>query len=178
MKTFLVSFILLISLFLFAQNIFAQPQIIDVALCQEIKSRQPNNFFSTPGYCKNEQNSTQAIPIIDSKIHKRIYFWNRVSSSHTTTLLHTWYKDGLKMKAKRTETHWIDKALHIIEDIKVGLGLKKMATVELRIKPSGGFRTWSSKEIDPYVHVGKWEVRVSTTTDPANVLCSSEFEIK
>ncbi len=178
MKEIIFSFFLIFALFpLWPQAASAEPVIIDMAFSTDIHQREPIGVFNPPGFCANAGGEPVSIPIIDSNIHRHVYLWNKVNSSDSFVLLHTWYKDGIQFQAKRTYTSLVDKVVQLIENIKVGLGWKKIADVELNVKPSPGFRTWSSKEIDPVVHRGLWKVHVSTTTDPNNIICIARFRI-
>ncbi len=78
----------------------------------------------------------------------------------------------------RTEYSWIDKVLKTIDEINIGLGWKKVASVDLKVKPSSGFRVWSKKQIDPIVHTGNWKVVISTASNPNTKLCIAKFVVK
>ena len=176
-----ILFYLFLSIFaLFAlcpQVAAADPEIIDIAFSTNIHQRNPTGVFNPPGCCTNAGDQPASFPVVDSGIHRRVYLWNKINASDSFVLLHTWYKDGIRYQVKRTYTPWIDKAIQFIEKIKIGLGWKKIADVELNVKASKGWRTWSSKEIDPFVHKGLWKVHVSTTTDPNNIICVAYFKI-
>lgn len=156
----------------------AEPQIIDIALATNIDGRQPLGIFSPPGTCRNIDNPPTNIPVIDSRIHRKVFVWTKVKSSDSFVLRHAYYKDGIEFKTQRTLTPHIDKVMQIIDEIKVGLGWKNIANVELKIDESSGWRTWSSKEIDPIIHEGNWRVEITPTNDDENILCVVHFKVE
>lgn len=176
----MVGLILMALVITFPEFAFSEIKVIDVAFATYIQNRKPVNIFSPPGHCANNTDEESlSVPVIDSKMYRRVYFWNKISSSSPLiTLLHTWHKDGVAFQIKRTKYSSIDKIMSYIERIKVGIGWKKVASVELTVKNSPRWRTWSQKEIDPIVHVGKWKVVVSTAGTPNDILCEAHFEIR
>lgn len=155
----------------------AAPRIVDVALSTNVVNRQPAGVFNPPGSCSTLNNPPSNIPIMDSSVHRKVFLWTKVSASESFVLLHAYFKDGVAYQVKRTITPWIDKVLQYIEDIKVGIGWKNIANVELNVRQSDGWRTWSSKEIDPVVHKGSWRVQVSPTNNANEIICVVYFKV-
>jgi len=164
-----------VSLNVNASPVHATPRVIDVSLALDVVDREPQGILDPPGSCSGTEPET--LPTIDSKVHRKIVLWTRVSSSEQSVLLHSWQKDGIKISEQRTLTPWRDKAIQFLEFVQVSLGWKEIAGVEVRLGKGNSWRTWSSKAIDRHVHVGKWKVIVTPTTDRENVLCTVHFEI-
>lgn len=177
-KRLLISLYVVVVIALSPVNVLAQSQIIDVVLCAGVEHRQPIHKFDPPGYCERLDSDQFAIPVIDSKMYRTVYLWTRVKAEEVQVMRHTWYKDGIEFKATRTEYSWIDKVLKFLGDIKIGLGWKNVASVDLKIETSSSYRTWSKKEIDPIVHKGDWKVEITPASDPYNILCVVKFKIK
>lgn len=156
----------------------AAPIIVDVALATDVINQEPSGIFNSLATCSSIDNPPTSIPVIDSSIHRKVFLWTKVSSSETFVLRHAYYKDGVEYKTQRTITPVMDKIFQIVDEIKVGLGWKNIADIELQVAKSSGWRTWSSKEIDPVVHRGEWRIQVSPTNDKEDVICVVHFRVK
>ena len=177
-KRLLISLYVVVVIALSPVNVLAQSQIVDIVFCTGVEHRQPIGIFNPPGHCERLDSAQLAIPVIDSKMYRTVYLWTRVKAEEVQVMRHTWYKDGIEFKQTRTEYSWIDKVLKFVGDIKIGLGWKKVASIDLTIKASSSYRTWSKKEIDPIVHKGDWKVVITPASDPSNILCVAKFKIK
>ncbi|MFQ5851820.1 MAG: DUF2914 domain-containing protein [Candidatus Binatia bacterium] len=146
---FMPSLIVLVAL-VSSPSASAEQKLIDVVFARDVVNREPVRPFEPPAYCEKEAGPSRPVPIIESGTEGRVFFWNRIeSSSSEAALRHTWYKNGVKL-----------------------------AEINLRVRRSPGFRTWSVKKIIPKHHVGKWKIVVSTANDPAGVLCVAHFVVK
>lgn len=155
-------------------------RVIDVAFAAGIKNMEPDYLFNPPGHCVNgNAGDSLPSPIIDSEVFGTVYFWNKINSSGQVTLLHSWHKDGLHIRTKRTRTSVITKETSVVGDVEPGEGWKDISDVEdFKVDIAEGWRIWSSKEIDPVVHVGKWKVEVSPAAKRKHILCTAHFEIR
>ena len=93
------------------------------------------------------------VPVIDTSMTNRIYFWNRVKTDDRGTLRHTWYMNRDQ-------------------------GWRETAEIDLNYSPSPGYRTWSSKQFDASMHTGEWKVEVTTIDNPDRVLCTARFNVE
>ena len=150
---FLVFLVFLTSTFLNPSPVLAEFEVLDVALAVSVKDREPTDRFSPSAYCEKDKNGQPAIPVIDSSIVQQVYFWTRVASTVQGTVRHTWHQ--------QMDTGW-----------------EMIADVDLSIFPSSGYRMWSSKKIDSAYHLGEWMIVVSSSSDPAQVLCITRFTVQ
>jgi hypothetical protein len=142
-------------LLLFPQYILAQSEaieIVEVVLAQDVVNHEPEGAFEPPAFCERSEGQQNMVPVVDSQNNVKVCLWTKVQSTIDETLLHTWYKE---------DGSWV-----------------KMAEVTLNVQKSSGFRTWSSKQIIPGIHSGKWMVVISAASDPENALCEVRFEIE
>lgn len=131
---------------------FGEVRILEVALARMVEQRNPVDPFLPPAYCEKDKNGSSHIPLVDSHKSTEVFFWNTLSSTTPETLRYTWHR--------KHESSW-----------------EIMAEVDISIKPSPGFRIWSSKQIRPF-HRGEWMIVVSITDDPKQVLCISRFLVQ
>jgi hypothetical protein len=124
-------------------------EIVDIIFARDVSNREPVAPFQPGTYCSNKSQPSGQVPVINSQEDRKVYLWNRIKSATGDVLRHRWYKDGMEV-----------------------------ATVEQNLGVSPGYRTWSSKIIDPNFHIGKWSVEVTTASDPSKVLCVAHFEVQ
>lgn len=135
------------------QGALAEVTVEDVTLSEDVQNREPVGKVSPALTCENGGNGHSTVPVIDTSLRSRIYFWNRVKTDGTGTLRHTWYMNRDQ-------------------------GWREAAEIDLKYSPSPGYRTWSSKQFDPSMHAGEWKIEVTTTEHPDRVLCSAKFKVE
>ena len=127
----------------------AEQKLIDLLFARDVVNNETVGPFEPGAYCEKEAEPSGPLPVIDSTTERKVFFWNRIESSVTGILRHTWYKDDAKV-----------------------------AEVDLKIGVSPTWRAWSSKKILPKAHTGKWKVVVSTVGEASEVLCVAHFVVK
>ena len=127
--------------------------VIGVALAENVKDREPVGSVNPSVSCRNNGQSQDAIPVVDSSVSGQVFFWNTVQSSTDSTLRHIWL-------------------------MKRGQGWQPMAQVDLPIGKSHAYRTWSSKKFDRSQHLGEWRIEVAEADQPDKVLCQSSFQVR
>ncbi len=147
-RSLIVSLIVLATLVAFPTTSAGQ-EIVDIIFARDVENREPVAPFQPGAYCGKKSQPSGPIPVINSQEERRVFLWNRIKSSAADVLRHRWYKDGVEV-----------------------------ALVELDLGESSGYRTWSSKNIDPTFHLGNWRVEVTTASNPDNVLCIAHFVVK
>ncbi len=147
-RSFIVSLIVFATLVVFPSNSAGQ-EMVDVIFARDVVNREPVDPFQPGAYCGSGTAPSGSIPVIDSQQENKVYLWNRVKSQGEDVLRHTWYKDGMEV-----------------------------AMVELDVAESPGWRTWSSKNIDPNFHIGSWKVEVTVASNPSDVICVAQFIVK
>ena len=145
---------LIVSLIVFATLIgfpalSSGQEIVDIIFARDVSDKEPVAPFEPGAYCGNQSQPGGQVPVINSQDDRKVFLWNRIKSTAADVLRHRWYKDGVEV-----------------------------ATVELELGESPGYRTWSSKNIDPNFHLGNWRVEVSTASNPSNVLCVAHFVVQ
>jgi len=147
-RSFIISLIVLATLVGFPSASAGQ-EMVDVIFARDVVNREPVDPFQPGAYCGQDARPSGSIPVIDSREEKKVYLWNRLKSSGEDVLRHRWYKDDVEQ-----------------------------ASVELDLGESPGWRTWSSKNIDPNFHIGNWKVVVTTASDPSNIVCVAHFVVR
>ena len=127
--------------------------IVGVALAGDVKDREPVGAVNPAVSCNTNEQTPEALPIVDSQTNNRVFFWNTVQSSGDATLRHIW-------KMKRNQ-NW-----------------QPMAEVDLQIGQSQTYRTWSSKKFDRSQHLGEWRIEVARADQPDIVICHSSFKVQ
>lgn len=130
----------------------AEMTVVGVALAQDIQDRQPLSEFEPTAYCEMDTEARETMPLVDSSVANRIFFWTKVQSGETGMLRHTWY-------------------------LNTGTGWQQATEVDLNIVMSPGYRTWSSKRIDPSMHTSEWMIKVTLADDTGRVLCTTKFRV-
>ncbi len=153
MKLYLAASALVAVFALAPQGALAEVMVEDVSLSEDVQNREPVGKVSPGVACENGGNGHAAVPVVDTSMTTRVYFWNRVKTDGTGTLRHTWYMNQDQ-------------------------GWRETAEIDLNYSPSPGYRTWSSKQLDPSMHTGEWKVEITTIDDPEKVLCSARFKVE
>lgn len=129
----------------------AQVRVVEAVLCGDIIDRQPVDIVTS--------RDSASLSTVEAGKASQIYLWTKISASEEVTIVHSWYRED--SDAART-----------------GMELAPEAEIELRIAPSGGFRTWSSMGIFPGVSEGQWRVTVTTAADSQTILYQEAFLVK
>lgn len=132
---------------------WADQEVLAIALAPKIQNRQPVSPFTPPAHCEKDQNGQGSVPVINVSVTGKVYFWTRITSTSWGKIRHTWHQE--------IKGHW-----------------QKRSYVDLQVRPSGSFRTWSKKTIVPQRHVGNWMIVVAPSNDPDHILCISRFIVK
>lgn len=153
MNRYLAALSLVTVLALAPQGALAEVTVEDVSLSEDVQNREPVGKTSPAAACENGGNGHHVVPVIDTSMTTRVYFWNRLKTDGAGTLRHTWYMNR--------DQDW-----------------REAAEIDLGYSPSPGYRTWSSKQLDPSMHTGEWKVEVTITEEPGRVLCSARFKVQ
>lgn len=147
-RSFIIFLIVLVALVSFPSASAGQ-EITDVMFARDVVNMEPIAPFEPGTYCEKNSKPSGPIPVIDSQDERIVFLWTRIKSPGDGLVHHTWYKEGVQQ-----------------------------AVVDLSLRESPGFRTWSSKNIDPNFHLGRWKVVVSADGDPNDVLCVAHFIVQ
>lgn len=143
----------IMSFLLYSAPVWAEYDVLEVALAHSIQDRQPFQPTTPAAFCEKDKSEQSAIPVIDSSDTEKIFFWTRIAATTEGTIRHAWHQQR--------------------DD---GWGM--IAEVDLSIKPSSGYRIWSSKTLRPDLHIGEWMIVVSPSDQPEQILCITRFSIK
>lgn len=124
-----------------------------VILSQDIANRNPEKIFSPPAYCEKDKNGKAAIPVVHASQVSKVVMWTKVESTITGTIQHTWH--------------------HKVNDT-----WNTVSTVDLTIRPSSGFRTWSIHSLRPNQDQGEWMVVMAPSREPNKILCITRFSVE
>lgn len=155
-------------------------EVIDTtfSVAMDERHRRPIAPLDPSGYCETAANAASPIPILDSRLHRDIYFWTRIKADQSANLIYKWYQNDSPVRQYQTEYTWYDRILILVRELEIDAGWQEVARIVLRIAPSPNWRTWSRKEIDPNIHVGDWKVEISTSVEPNNILCLARFRVE
>lgn len=131
----------------------AEVTIEGATLAQDVQNREPVGALTAASACESGANGGADVPVLEASASPRIFFWNRLQTDSAGTLRHTWY-------------------------INRDQGWRETAEVDLSYVASGGYRTWSSKQLDPSLHAGEWKVEVTGAEEPERVLCTIHFRVR
>ena len=140
------------SILVLSSPALAEMTIVDIALAGEVQERDPLGRLEPPVACPPSNQESQSLPVFDSAEADSLYVWNKVQVASSGVLRHTWY-------LKRNE-EWNESAV-----------------VDLPVRASSGYRTWSSKKIVSSLHSGEWKVEMTDLTEPDKVLCTAQFQV-
>lgn len=162
----------------------ATVKVVDVDLASRVERREPIDSFEPPVSCLKKRPSETEMTVINSNMHRKVFFWTKIASSESLTILHRYYKDRQNEQGennsfdiKRTTYSTVDGALHFIGTM-VDVTASWLANVQMKVAPSPGYRTWSSKQIWESVHKGIWKVEAVPRNDGNNVLCTVYFKVE
>ncbi|MCA9471530.1 MAG: DUF2914 domain-containing protein [Nitrospirales bacterium] len=132
---------------------WADFEVLDISLAGVIQDRQPIDPVSPPAFCEKDKNGKGELPVIDTAVHPKIFFWMRIASSSAGTIRHTWLQ--------HVDNTWV-----------------QISQVNLSIRPSSGYRMWSSKDFRRGDPIGDWMIVVASSADPDQILCITRFSVK
>ncbi len=124
-----------------------------VVFSKSIHNKNPEGIFTPPAYCEKDKNGQASIPVIQASQASEVFLWVKVEANVTGKLRHSWHF--------QTEGTWT-----------------KVSEVNLSVRPSPGYRTWSKKRLRPEGHIGDWMVVISPSEEPERVLCITRFSVK
>ncbi len=134
-------------------DVWASYEVLDISLSPSIKDRVPINPVSPKAYCEKDKNGKADLPVIKTPRMDKIFFWTRIASTTKGTIRHTWH--------------------HYSED-----GWKTISKVDLSIRPSSGYRMWSSKTLRTDREIGDWMIVVSPSNNLKHILCITRFSVQ
>ncbi len=153
MLRILIPVLILGSTVLSGSESWADFEVLDVALAGSIQNRQPKNPVRPTAHCEKDKNGEGKLPVIDSAVLPKVFFWTRIASSSKGSIRHTWHQQ--------------------LQD-----GWETVSVINLPIRPSPGYRMWSAKAFLPGDPVGDWMIVVTPSHDPQHVLCITRFSVK
>lgn len=171
--------ILLLMLILFstASSLYAA-EVIQMALCPESEyNKEIYQCQAAPEPLDGEYT------IIDSSVHKRVYFLTTIKTEEHIEVYHIWYYMGEgEYKGKRSfydqkKRAYLDNSeiLWISTQKDLTMESALTAVMKLQVAPSEHFRTRSVKKIYP----GMWKVEVhSSSANKREPLALFEFMVK
>ena len=124
-----------------------------VILAQDIADRNPEKIFSPPAYCEKDTTGKAAIPIVHASHTSQIVLWTKVESTVTGSIRHTWHH--------QVNGTW-----------------QRVSSVDLGIRPSFGYRTWSLHFLRPGQDEGEWMVVLAPSKEPNRILCITRFSVQ
>ncbi len=117
---------------------------------RDVVLREPIDPFQPGAHCESAAEPTGPIPVIDSQVETKVFFWSLFTNATDGVLRHSWVKDGVERYG---------------ENIKIG--------------ESGWWRSWSGKNIVPKEDAGKWKIVVSTVGGQTDeILCVVHFLVE
>jgi len=133
----------------------AQPDfhVEEVVLSKEVDNRNPKGIFTPPAYCEKDKNGQAAIPVVQASQTSQVAFWIKVEARTTGKLRHSWHH--------QTDGTWT-----------------KVSEVNIPIRPSSGYRMWSTKSLHPDLHTGEWMIVIAPSKEPDRILCIARFTVK
>ena len=134
-------------------NSWADFEVLDVALTSSVQNREPADPVSPTAHCEKDKSGNADLPVIDSVVQPKIFFWARIASSSEGSIRHTWHQ-------------------HLKD------GWETVSEVDLPIKPSSGYRMWSAKAFHPGDPIGDWMIVLAPSHDPEHILCITRFSVK
>ncbi len=147
-RHFTVRLIILVILII-PSKAFADPRMVELMFARDVVLREPVSPFKPGAYCEREAEPAGPIPVVDSQVENRVFFWSLFTRASEGVLRHSWYKEGVEIYG---------------ENIEIG--------------ESGWWRSWSGKDIVPYKDAGKWKLVVSTVGEKNQVICVAHFLVK
>ncbi|WP_447970406.1 DUF2914 domain-containing protein [Nitrospira sp. M1] len=150
---FLLTLLILGTSLIYSGYAWADFEVLDVSLASSIRNREPSTPVLPAAHCEKDKNGQSDLPVVNSLVRRKIFFWTRIASSSEGAIRHTWHQ--------HLENGW-----------------ETIAEVNLPITPSPGYRMWSSKALHRGNPIGDWMIVVAPSHDPEHVLCITRFSVK
>jgi len=147
-RHFTVSLTIILTLVI-SSKAFAEPRMVELMFARDVVLREPVRPFKPGAYCEREAEPAGPIPVVDSQVENRVFFWSLFTRASEGVLRHSWYKGDVEIYG---------------ENIEIG--------------ESGWWRSWSGKDIIPKEDAGKWKLVVSTVGENNQVICVVHFLVK
>ena len=148
LRRFTVSLTIILTLFI-SSKALAEPRMVELMFARDVVLREPVRPFKPGAYCEREAEPSGPIPVVDSQVENRVFFWSLFTRASEGVLRHSWYKEGVEIYG---------------ENIEIG--------------ESRWWRSWSGKDIVSKEDAGKWKLVVSTVGERKQVLCVVHFLVK
>ena len=147
-RHFTVSLTIILTLFI-SSKALAEPRMVELMFARDVVQREPVRPFKPGAYCERDAEPAGPIPVVDSRVENRVFFWSLFTRASEGVLRHSWYKGDVEKYG---------------ENIEIG--------------ESGWWRSWSGKDIVPKEDAGKWRLVVSTVGENNQVICVVHFLVK
>ena len=142
------SLIVLVTLVM-SNEVFAEPKMVELMFARDVVMREPVRPFKPGAYCEHETEPAGPIPVVNSQVEDRVFFWSLFTHASEGILRHGWYREDVEIYS---------------ENIEIG--------------ESGWWRSWSGKELVPKQDVGKWKLVISTLGENKQIICVVHFLVK
>jgi len=133
----------------FSPKAFADPRMVELMFARDVVLREPVSPFKPGAYCEKEAEPRGPIPVVDSKVENKVFFWSLFTNATEGVLRHSWYRESIEIYG---------------ENIEIG--------------ESGWWRSWSGKDIVAKEDAGRWKLVVSTVGEENHVICVVHFLVK
>jgi hypothetical protein len=127
--------------------------VAKVVLAKDVDNRNPVGLFSPGAYCEKDKNGQAAIPVVHSAQTSQVIFWIKVEATKPGKIRHSWHH--------QTDGSWT-----------------KISEINIPVRPSSGYRMWSTKTLRPDLHNGEWMIVVAPSNEPDKILCIVRFTVK
>jgi hypothetical protein len=124
-----------------------------VVLAKDVDNKNPMGIHTPPAYCEKDKNGQAAIPVVRISQTAQIVFWIKVKATTTGKLRHSWHH-------------------------QIAGSWKKISEINIPVRPSSGYRMWSTKLLHPDLHIGEWMIVVAPSNEPDRILCIARFTVK
>lgn len=132
-----------------SHDVFAEPKMVELMFARDVVSKEPVRPFKPGAYCEPEAEPAGPIPVVNSQVENKVFFWSLFTHASEGVLRHGWYKDDVEIYG---------------ENIEIG--------------ESVWWRSWSGKDIIPKEDAGKWKLVVSTLGENKRIICVVHFLVK
>ncbi len=132
-----------------SHEVFAEPKMVELMFARDVVLREPVRPFKPGAYCERETEPAGPIPVVNSQVENRVFFWSLFTHASEGILRHDWYKEDVEIYS---------------ENIEIG--------------ESGWWRSWSGKDLVPKEDAGKWKLVVSTLGENKQIICVVHFLVK
>ncbi len=132
-----------------SHEVFPEPEMVELMFARDMVLREPVRPFKPGAYCERGAEPAGPIPVVNSQVENKVFFWSLFTHASEGILRHGWYKEDVEIYS---------------ENIEIG--------------ESGWWRSWSDKKIVPKEDTGKWKLVVSTLGENQQIICVVHFLVK